>query len=91
MKMCSSIEIGNCVFYVLKKEDLQYSKEVREKKLKECMFHAHNSALPLDQQLEFKEKAEKYKKEIQGIEHLLTLPLDIAIFIEISLLSPIAE
>ena len=83
--------IDNCMFYVFNKADLQYAKEVREKKLKECIFHAHNSALPLDQQLEFKERAEKLKKEIRGIEQLLTLPLDIAIFIELSLLSPLAE
>ena len=90
-EMCGNIKIGKQEFYVLKKKDLQYAKEVREEKLKECMFHAHNSALPLDQQLEFKERAEKLKKEIRGIEQLLTLPLDMAIFIELSLLSPLAE
>ena len=90
-EMCGSIKIGKQEFYVLKKKDLQYAKEVREEKLKECVFHAHNSALPLDQQLEFKEKAERYKKEIRSIEHLLTLPIDIVILIEITLLLPMAE
>ena len=90
-EMCSSIEIGNREFYVIKKEDLQHIKKIREEKLKECVFHAHNSALPLDQQLEFKEKAERYKKEIRSIEHLLTLPIDIVILIEITLLLPMAE
>jgi len=89
--MCGSIKIGKQEFYVLKKKDLQYAKEVREEKLGECMFHAHNSALPLDQQLEFKERAERYKKEIRSIEHLLTLPIDIVILIEITLLLPMAE
>ena len=89
--MCGSIEIGNHEFYVLKKEDLQHIKKIREEKLKECVFHAHNPAMPHDLQLEFKEKAERYKKEIQGIEHLLTLPIDIVILIEITLLLPMAE
>lgn len=79
------------MFYVFNKADLQYAKVVREEKLKECMFHAHNPALPLDQQLEFKERANNLEKEIRGIEQLLTLPLDIVIFIAKTLMSPSAE
>ena len=78
-----TIVIDKRMFYLFNKADLQYAKEVREEKLEECMFHAHNPALPLDQQLEFKEKAEVLRKEIQGIEQLLTLPLNnILIFID---------
>ena len=83
--------INNRIFYVFKKEDLRYAKEVREEKLKECTFHAHNPALPINQRITFKKTAKMLKEEIRGIEQLLTLPLDIAIFIELSLLSPLAE
>jgi len=75
--------INDRMFYVFNKADLQYAKEVREEKLGECIFHAQNPALSPDQQFEFKEKAKTLKKEIRGIELLLTLPLDIVIFIEI--------
>jgi len=78
--------IDNCMFYVFNKTDLRYAKEVREEKLKECTFHAHNPALPLNQRITFKKTAKMLKREIHGIEMLLALPLDIVIFIEEPLL-----
>jgi len=78
--------INNRMFYVFNKADLQYAKKVREEKLKECTFHAHNPALPLNQRITFKKTAKMLKREIHGIEQLLTLPLDIVIFIEEPLL-----
>jgi len=78
--------IDNCMFYVFNKADLRYAKEVREEKLKECTFHAHNPALPLNQRITFKKTAKMLKREIHGIEMLLALPLDIVIFIEEPLL-----
>ena len=87
----NSANKNNSEFVVLKKEDLQCNKTHLEEKLEECKFHAHNPALPLDQQLEFKERANNLKKEIQGIEQLLTLPLNMVIFIEKTLMSPLVE